>query len=291
MIKLENVSFKYKNNDKKKYILKDITLTIQNSEFISIIGGNGEGKSTLVKLISGITPPSSGNILINNINTKSKRDFINLRKTISVVFQNPDNQIIFERVYEELKFTLENLKIDKDEIELRIDNALEKVNMLNYKYEYTSHLSMGQKQKIIIAEALALNTDIIILDEPTAMLDPISKKQILDLLKTLNQSGKTIILVTHILDEIFYSNRCIYLNDKTIEDDFNINELINNKTLLNKINKDNSNLVLTLISNCIENNINLNLNDYFEKEINTKLSFSEYLNNKIIEKLKTTNRK
>ena len=186
MIKLENISFKYKKNT--DYTLKDINLNIKNGEFISIIGENGTGKSTLAKIISGILLPSFGDVLINNINTKSKKDFINLRKNISIVFQNPENQIIFERVYEELKFTLENFKIDKNQLDLKIDNALKSVNMLDKKFENTSSLSLGEKQKIIIAEALSLNTDIIVLDEPTAMLDPNSKKQILNLLNDLKNN-------------------------------------------------------------------------------------------------------
>jgi energy-coupling factor transport system ATP-binding protein len=197
MIKLENINFKYKKNKTKDYILKDINLTINNGEFISIIGNNGEGKSTLLKLLSGIILPTEGNILINDINTKSKKDFINLRKNISIVFQNPDNQIIFERVYEELEFALKNLKFDKKNIDKQIDLALEKVNMLDFKFTNTENLSLGQKQKIIIAEALSTNSDIIVLDEPTAMLDPTSKKDFLNLLIDLNNKEK-LLFYSHI---------------------------------------------------------------------------------------------
>ena len=287
MIKLENISFKYKKNT--EYTLKDINLNIKNGEFISIIGENGTGKSTLAKIISGILLPSFGDVLINNINTKSKKDFINLRKNISIVFQNPDNQIIFERVYEELKFTLENFKIDKNQIDLKIDNALKSVNMLDKKFENTSSLSLGEKHKIIIAEALSLNTDIIVLDEPTAMLDPNSKKQILNLLNDLNKSGKTIILITHILDEIFYSNKCIYLNDNKIEEIFNIKDLLTNTSLLEKINKNNSNFLLNTLIECNKNNIDLKLNNYFENNINKNIPFINYLNKKIIERILNSN--
>lgn len=278
MIKLENINFKYKKNKTKDYILKDINLTINNGEFISIIGNNGEGKSTLLKLLSGIILPTEGNILINDINTKSKKDFINLRKNISIVFQNPDNQIIFERIYEELEFALKNLKFDKKDIDKQIDLALEKVNMLDFKFTNTENLSLGQKQKIIIAEALSTNSDIIVLDEPTAMLDPASKRDFLNLLIDLNKQGKTIILVTHILDEIFYSSRCLYLNNNIIEEDFNISELFNNIDLLSKINKNNSNTTLNLLYSLIQNNIKINFNNY-KKE---NKSFNDYLNNEII---------
>ena len=180
MIKVENLYYKYKKQN--NFILNDINLEINSGEFISIIGNNGEGKSTLVKLLSGILPPTTGNIYINDLDTKSKKDFINIRKNISIVFQNPENQIIFERVYEELEFTLKNLNFSKDDIEKQIDNALELTGMKDFKYTNTSELSLGQKQKIVISEALAINTEIIILDEPTAMLDPISKKEIMKLL-------------------------------------------------------------------------------------------------------------
>ena len=279
MIKVENLYYKYKKQN--NFILNDINLEINSGEFISIIGNNGEGKSTLVKLLSGILPPTTGNIYINDLDTKSKKDFINIRKNISIVFQNPENQIIFERVYEELEFTLKNLNFSKDDIEKQIDNALELTGMKDFKYTNTSELSLGQKQKIVISEALAINTEIIILDEPTAMLDPISKKEIMKLLSDLNKLGKTIIIVTHNLDEIFYSTRCLYLNNNIIENDFNIENLFTNKELLNKINNNNSNFTLNILSSLLEKNINLNYKDFK----NSSLTFDEYLNKEIINKL------
>ena len=285
MIKLENVYFKYKTNKKDEFILNNLNLHINNGEFVSIIGSNGVGKTSLVKLISGLTIPSKGDIFINNFNTKSKKDFMNIRNNISVVFQNPDNQIIFERVYEELEFTLKRQNLSREEIEKRIDTSLKQVNMEDYKFSLTSTLSMGQKQKIIIAEALSLETDYIVLDEPTAMLDPDSKKQILSLLCKLNKSGKTIILITHILDEIFYSNRCIYLKDNKIKHDFYINSLFeNNKNktnksleILNDINSSNSNFILNLLTKTIEYNIPINID---------KNKFHDSLIDELIKKLK-----
>ena len=281
MIKVENLYYKYKKQNKNNFILNDINLEISSGEFISIIGNNGEGKSTFVKLLSGILLPTTGNIYINDLDTKSKKDFINIRKNISIVFQNPENQIIFERVYEELEFTLKNLNISKDDIEKKIDHALELTGMKDFKYTNTSELSLGQKQKIVISEALAINTKIIVLDEPTAMLDPISKKEIMKLLSDLNKLGKTIIIVTHNLDEIFYSTRCLYLNNNIIENDFKIEDLFINKELLNKINNNNSNFILNLLSSLLEKNINLSYKDFK----NSSLTFDEYLNNEIINKL------
>lgn len=279
MIKVENLYYKYKKQN--NFILNDINLEINSCEFISIIGNNGEGKSTFVKLLSGVLTPTNGNIYINDLDTKSKKDFINIRKNISIVFQNPENQIIFERVYEELEFTLKNLNFSKDDIEKQIDNALELTSMKDFKYTNTSELSLGQKQKIVIAEALSINSEIIVLDEPTAMLDPISKKEIMKLLSDLNKLGKTIIIVTHNLDEIFYSTRCLYLNNNIIENDFNIENLFTNKELLNKINNNNSNFTLNILSSLLEKNINLNYKDFK----NSSLTFDEYLNKEIINKL------
>ena len=285
MIKLENVYFKYKTNKKDEFILNNLNLQINKNEFVSIIGSNGVGKTSLVKLISGLTIPSKGDIFINDFNTKSKKDFMNIRNNISVVFQNPDNQIIFERVYEELEFTLKRQNLSKNEIKQRIDTSLKQVNMEDYKFSLTSTLSMGQKQKIIIAEALSLQTDYIILDEPTAMLDPDSKKQILNLLCELNKSGKTIILITHILDEIFYSDRCIYLKDNKIKHDFYINSLLEkdeikaNKSLeiLKDINSSNSNFILNLLTKIIENNIRVNIdkNNFHESLINELINIKQ----------------
>ena len=279
MIKVENLYYKYKKQN--NFILNDINLEINSCEFISIIGNNGEGKSTFVKLLSGVLTPTNGNIYINDLDTKSKKDFINIRKNISIVFQNPENQIIFERVYEELEFTLKNLNFSKDDIEKQIDNALELTSMKDFKYTNTSELSLGQKQKIVIAEALSINSEIIVLDEPTAMLDPISKKEIMKLLSDLNKLGKTIIIVTHNLDEIFYSTRCLYLNNNIIENDFKIEDLFTNKELLNKINNNNSNFILNLLSSLLEKNINLSYKDFK----NSSLTFDEYLNKEIINKL------
>lgn len=285
MIKLENVYFKYKTNKKDEFILNNLNLQINKNEFVSIIGSNGVGKTSLVKLISGLTIPSKGDIFINDFNTKSKKDFMNIRNNISVVFQNPDNQIIFERVYEELEFTLKRQNLSKNEIKQRIDTSLTQVNMEDYKFSLTSTLSMGQKQKIIIAEALSLQTDYIILDEPTAMLDPDSKKQILNLLCELNKFGKTIILITHILDEIFYSDRCIYLKDNKIKHDFYINSLLEkdeikaNKSLeiLKDINSSNSNFILNLLTKIIENNIRVNIdkNNFHESLINELINIKQ----------------
>ena len=276
MINLDNVSLKYKSE--KDYTLKDISLTLEDNKIISIIGKNGTGKTSLVKLLSGIIQPTSGKITLDNIDTSSKKDFISLRKKVSVVFQNPENQIIFERVYEELEFTLKNLKFTEKEIEENIDSALKLVGMEDYKYKETSSLSLGQKQKIIIAEALAINSDILILDEPTAMLDPISKKQILSLFKVLKEKGKTIIFVTHTLEEIFYSDICLVLNNGKTLEVLNTTDILKDINLIKKINIDNSNFMFNLLEKIYDKkNKSIDFSKYNNEE-----NFSDFLLKEII---------
>ena len=193
MIKFEDVSFKYNNS--KNYILENLNLQINEGEFISIIGKNGTGKSTFLNLISLIVKPSKGNILIDNINTKSKKQFIDLRKKIGVVFQNPDNQILFPNVYEDMEFALKNLEIDNRS--LRIKDALEQVNMEGFENFDTYELSLGQKQRINIASILAVKPKYIFLDEPTTMIDSIEKENIYNCLLKLKKEGYTIVFVTN----------------------------------------------------------------------------------------------
>ena len=278
MITLENVSLKYKNE--KNYIFKNLSLSL-DGKIISIIGKNGTGKTSLVKLLSGTLSPTSGNIFINDLNLSNKKDFYNIRKKVAVVFQNPDNQIIFERVYEELKFGLKNLKFDDNTIEKNIDKALDLVGMSDYKFTETKTLSLGQKQKIIIAEALALDSDIIVLDEPTAMLDPASKKQIFSLFQFLKSQGKTIIFVTHILEEIFYSDTCLLLTNNELIEKIKTSDILNTQELIKKINIDNSNFIFNLLDNLFDKNINIDFTKY-----DYTIPFNDFLLNEIVEKLK-----
>ena len=160
MIKIEDVSFRYKNSEN---VLENINLEINEGEFISIVGKNGTGKSTILNLLAGLTKPTKGKVFIDDIDTKSKKDFINLRKKVGIVFQNPDNQILFPRVHEDIEFALKNLDIEDKE--KRIEESLEVVNMLEFKNSDTYELSLGQKQRINIASMLAIKPKYLILDE------------------------------------------------------------------------------------------------------------------------------
>lgn len=229
------------------------------------------GKSTLAKLISGISKPTKGDIFINDINTKNKKENLSLRKNITIVFQNPENQIIFERVYDDLAFALKNLNYSQEEIDKNIDEALEKVNMSEFKFSSTQALSLGQKQKIVIASALATKSNILILDEPTSMLDPISKKQIYYILDKLKKDGITIIYITHLLEEtLFLSDKIILLENRKIEKNISLSEVLENICILKEFNLSLP-TILNLLVSFKENNININLENFTEDEIIKKI--------------------
>ncbi|MCL2570708.1 MAG: ATP-binding cassette domain-containing protein [Firmicutes bacterium] len=196
MIKLDNVSYKYRRQ--KEYILRDFSLEINDGEFIILKGSNGSGKSTLARLIAGITKPRKGTVTIDGINTRDKKRFYDLRSTISIIFQNPETSLLFDRVYDDIAFGLENLKIPKTKHPEIIAHALELVGMTGFENHSTYELSMGQKQRIAIAGILAMNCKIIVADEITAMLDTGGKQDIYNLLWELNSRGITIILATNI---------------------------------------------------------------------------------------------
>lgn len=221
MITIENVSFKYKQGAE---ILKDVNLTIEEGKCIAVIGKNGSGKSTLGRLIAGITKPSKGNILIDELNTRKKESFLEIRKKIGIVFQNPENQILFSTVKDDMIFALNNLKMDT--IEQRVKRALEQVNMQGFESKDTYELSLGQKQRIAIAGALAIDTKYLVLDEPTTMLDPNGKEAIYSIVEELKKQGYTIIYITNVMDEILLSDSVIVMEDGKLVNQFAKNELI-----------------------------------------------------------------
>lgn len=177
----------------------------------------GLGKSSLIKLMSGINLPNKGEVIIDDINTKNKKLSKELRKKVGLVFQNPENQLVFSNIEDDMKFMLENFEFSKKEIDERIDKALNVVGMLDYRNKDTYALSMGQKQRIAIAEMLALNPKYLILDEPTAMLDPVSKKKLIETVKQLNKKENiTVVYVTNVISEILDADRIIALNEGKI---------------------------------------------------------------------------
>ncbi len=198
----------------KEYAINGIDLEINKGEFVAVVGHNGSGKSTLAKHINGLLLPTKGDVLVCNINTKNGDKIFDIRQYVGMVFQNPDNQIIGTVVEEDVAFGPENIGVPTDEIWERVEEALKQVNMAEYRDKSPLRLSGGQKQRVAIAGTLAMKSRCIVLDEPTAMLDPSGRKEVLDILKKLNkQEGVTVILITHQMDEVAVADRCVVLNE------------------------------------------------------------------------------
>lgn len=262
MIKLENVSFKYKNGNSKT--LDNLNFSVNDGELVAIVGKNGSGKSTIGKLISGITKLKEGKIFIDDIDISKTKNYKLIQDKIGIVFQNPENQIIFNNIYDELSFSLKNL--DKIEIEKRIDYALNQVGMLDYKKHDLYSLSLGQKQRIMIAEILAKKPQYIILDEPTTMIDSHGKEKIYEIIMDLKKQGFTIICITNLADEILLADRTLILDEGKIVYDINKKDLINKSNILEKFDIKQPTL-LKILTKLKDNGIALNLQDFSTDEL------------------------
>ena len=216
MIKIENLTYSYPTNEgelEEKKTLDNISIDIHKGDFVGILGHNGSGKSTLAKLLNAQIFPTSGDIWIDDINSKDEDKIWDLREKCSMVFQNPDNQMVATTVEEEVAFGPENLAIPNPELRERVENALELVGMSDYKHRNPSNLSGGQKQRVSIAGVIAMLSDYIIFDEPTAMLDPKGRKDVIKLVKDLNKKyGKTIIYITHYMEEAVLADKIAVLD-------------------------------------------------------------------------------
>lgn len=227
------VDFDILNSDNvvvsKKRVLDDITLTINKGEFICILGKNGCGKSTFAKCLNALVSPTSGSVNIFDLDTKDENNIINIRQKVGMTFQNPDNQIVASIVEEDIAFGLENLGVESSEIRNRIDFAIRCLGIEKLKNSMTSKLSGGQKQKVSIAGILAMKPEIIVLDEPTSMVDKAGRIDILETVKRLNKEENiTIILISHYLEEIEYASRVLLLNNGKVSlDDTPENILLN----------------------------------------------------------------
>lgn len=215
MIQLENVTFKYEGM--ATAALKNVNLTIQDGEMIAIVGHNGSGKSTLSKHLNALLLPSEGTVTVNGMDVKDERNTLAIRQHVGMVFQNPDNQLVTSVVEEDVAFGPENLGVPPDEIRRRVDKALEKVNMTAYAKYAAHHLSGGQKQRIAIAGMLAMQPQVLVLDEATAMLDPQGRMELLDTVKRLNeQSGITVVMITQYMEEATLCDRVVVMHDGSI---------------------------------------------------------------------------
>lgn len=211
MIRAENLRYVYKSSAGDRLALDDVSFTIGDGEFVAIIGTNGSGKSTLAKHFNALLLPTDGKIFVDGLDTADEKNLWNVRSNVGMVFQNPDSEIVAAIVEDDVAFGLENLGIAPEKIRERVDLALDDVNMSDYKNFAPSKLSGGQKQRIAIAGVIAMRTKIIVLDEPTAMLDPQGRREILQMIKKLHAQGLTIILITHFMEEAAQAQRVLVM--------------------------------------------------------------------------------
>lgn len=207
MIRAENLRHVYKGTAGDKVALDGLSFSINAGEFVAIIGTNGSGKSTLAKHFNALLLPTDGKIFINGLDTAQEENLWRIRENVGMVFQNPDSEIVAAIVEDDVAFGLENLGIEPAQIRQRVDLALDAVNMRDYKLFAPSKLSGGQKQRIAIAGVIAMQTKVIVFDEPTAMLDPQGRREVLTLVKRLHAQGKTIIYITHFMEEAAAAQR------------------------------------------------------------------------------------
>lgn len=220
MINAQDVYFYYNKSEDDKDpqpILNGISIDVKKGEFLVVIGHNGSGKSTLAKHFNATLLPSSGTVLVDNMDTKDEHKLWNIRQSAGMVFQNPDNQIVATIVEEDVAFGPENLGVPPEQIRKRVDEALKAVNMTEYAHHGPHLLSGGQKQRVGIAGVLAMKPECIILDEPTAMLDPSGRREVIETIKRLNkEEGITIILITHYMEESVSADRVVIVDNGKI---------------------------------------------------------------------------
>ncbi len=219
MIKTQNLTYSYKEQetDKKTTVLKDISLEIPKGQFVALLGHNGSGKSTLARTFNAILIPEGGKVYVDGFDTSDESLLYEIRKKAGMVFQNPDNQLVATIVEEDIAFGPENLGVPSEEIRKRVDDALKTVGMSAYVSHAPHMLSGGQKQRIAIAGILAMLPDCIILDESTAMLDPVGRKEVTETIKKLNSELKmTVVLITHYMEEAAQADRVVVLDNGKI---------------------------------------------------------------------------
>ncbi len=218
---IKDLEFQYEMTDAEPVkVLRGINLELKKGEFTAVLGHNGCGKSTLAKHLNAILLPTGGTVYIDGIDTKDEDKVFDIRQRVGMVFQNPDNQIVTTIVEEDVAFALENLGVEPHEMRKRVDEALKAVNMYEYREHAPHQLSGGQKQRIAIAGVIAMRPEFIVLDEPTAMLDPQGRKEVIATIRRLNQEyGISVVLITHYMDEAVKADRVIVMDDgRTVMD-------------------------------------------------------------------------
>ena len=217
-IKFDNVSFAYDAEEEQPIrAVNDFSLTVPEGQFLAILGHNGCGKSTVAKLVNGILVPTKGKVTVAGMDTADEDKTVDIRRNVGMVFQNPDNQIVATIVEDDVAFGPENLGVEPAEIRKAVDAALKAVGMYEFRKREPHRLSGGQKQRVAIAGVIAMNTKCIVMDEPTAMLDPQGRKEVIDTVMKLNKEfGITVILITHFMDEAVKADRVVVMDDGCI---------------------------------------------------------------------------
>jgi energy-coupling factor transport system ATP-binding protein len=234
IIEINNLTFQYDSNSPDSAAaVEDINLQIQKGSFTVILGHNGSGKSTLAKLLNGLLLPTKGSVSVDGLLTTDENNIFNIRRKLGMVFQNPDNQIVCTVVEEDVAFGPENLGLEPFEIRKRVDNALKTVDMNEYRLAAPDRLSGGQKQRVALAGILAMEPECIVLDEPTAMLDPKGRKEVIDTITRLNkEKGITVILITHFMEEAENADRVIVMDSGKITADGSLFDVFSNTDLI-----------------------------------------------------------
>lgn len=220
-ISVENLSYHYESNDEnnltKVDVIKNLNMDVKKGEFLCVLGHNGSGKSTLAKHFNAILLPCGGKVYVDKMDTADEEKCFEIRSNVGLVLQNPDNQLVASVVEEDVAFGPENLGVPPKEIRKRVDNALKAVDMYEYRKNAPYKLSGGQKQRVAIAGIIAMEPSCIVLDEPTAMLDPRGRQEVMDTITKLNRErGITIVLITHYMDEAVKADRVIVMDDGKI---------------------------------------------------------------------------
>ena len=213
-IRIENLVFEYVKGEDNTSVraIDDVSFVVEKGSFTAVIGQNGSGKSTLAKNINGLLTPTSGKVVVDGLDTSDHDNIWNIRQRVAMVFQNPDNQIVSSIVEDDVAFGPENLGVDPVEIRRRVDEALVGVEMYDFRKKAPHMLSGGQKQRIAIAGAVAMEPECIVFDEPTAMLDPRGRSEVLSVIRKLNRRGITVLLITHFMDEAAQADKIIVLD-------------------------------------------------------------------------------
>lgn len=269
IIEVKNVSFKY-HTDQDNYTLKDVTFHVKQGEWLSIIGHNGSGKSTSVRLLNGLLVPESGNIIVDG-ELLTEKNVWDIRQKIGMVFQNPDNQFVGATVEDDVAFGLENKGVEHSQMKERVDEALNLVGMSAFKTREPARLSGGQKQRVAIAGAVALRPMIIVLDEATSMLDPKGRLELINIIRSIREDYQlTVISITHDLDEVALSDRVLVMKNGQVESSSTPRELFARGNEILQLGLDIP-FTTSLINAFREDGFNLEEDYLTEKELENQL--------------------